>query len=71
MFDFIFIDNLQFDLQFFQKSWGSKYVYNKIVETICSQKVVMGIDIDNIGDLEDLLKLVFISEKCGNQALTN
>ena len=29
----------------------------------------MGIDIDNIGDLEDLLKLVFISEKCGNPGL--
>ena len=25
-----------------------------------------GIDIDNIGNLEDLLRLVFIHEKCGN-----
>ena len=33
---------------------------------LCSQKVVIGIDIDNIGDLEDLLRVVFIDEECGN-----
>ena len=29
-------------------------------------KVVIGIDIDDIGNLEDFLKLAFIDEKCGN-----
>ena len=35
MFDFISMYNLQFDLQFFQQSWyESRYVWNKIVETM-------------------------------------
>ena len=29
-------------------------------------KVVIGIDIDDIGNLENLLKLVFINKKCGD-----
>ena len=28
--------------------------------------VVIGIDVDGIGNLKDLLKLMFINEKCGN-----
>ena len=28
--------------------------------------VVIGVDIDDIGNIEGLLKLVFIDEKCGN-----
>ena len=31
-----------------------------------SQKVVIGFDIDDIGNLEDLLRIVFIDEECGN-----
>ena len=31
-----------------------------------SQKVVIGIDIDDIGNLEDLLRVVFVDEECGN-----
>ena len=31
-----------------------------------SQKVVIGIDIDDIGNWEDLLKVVLIDEKCRN-----
>ena len=31
-----------------------------------SQKVVIDIDIDDIGNLEDLLRVVFIDEDCGN-----
>ena len=31
-----------------------------------SQKVFKGIDMDDIGKLEDLLRLVFIYEECGN-----
>ena len=30
------------------------------------QKVVIGIDIDDIENLEDLLRVVFIDEECGN-----
>ena len=30
------------------------------------QKVVIGIDIDDIGNFDDLLRLVFIDEECGN-----
>ena len=31
-----------------------------------SEKVVIGIDIDNIENVEDLLRVVFIDEECGN-----
>ena len=30
------------------------------------QKVVIGIEIDGIGNFEDLLRVVFIDEECGN-----
>ena len=36
------------------------------MERLCSQKVVIGVDKDDIGNLEELLKVMFIDEKCGN-----
>ena len=36
---------------------------------LCSQNIVIGIDMGNIGNLENLLKIVFINEKCGNLGL--
>ena len=31
-----------------------------------SEKAVIGIDIDDIGNLEELLRIVFINEECWN-----
>ena len=31
-----------------------------------SQKVVIGIEINDIGDLDDFLRVVLIHEECGN-----
>ena len=38
---------------------------------LCSQKVVTGIKIDDTANLEDLLRVVFIDEECGNLKVLN
>ena len=46
------------------EAWN-KYLWNKIAKATFI-KVVNGIDIDDFGNLEDLLKLVLIDKKCWN-----
>ena len=36
-----------------------------------SQKAVIGIKIDDTGNLENLLRVVFIDEECGNLKVVN
>ena len=46
-------------------------VYEIKSRRLCSQKVVTGIKIDDTGNLEDLLRVVFIDEECGNLKVVN
>ena len=58
---------------FFNRAKGTIYISNKIEEKKkISEKFVIvgeelyGIDTDDIGNLEDLVRLIFIDRECGN-----
>ena len=55
-----FLCNLQLSRQLL------RFSFHDVFSRLRSQKVVIGIDIDDIGNLEDLLRAVFINEKSEN-----
>ena len=66
MFDFTIFTICNLIYNFFNRAKkANRYEKKKSGETTFT-KIVIGIDINDIGNLEDLLKVVFIDEKCGN-----
>ena len=66
MFDFTIFRICNLIYNFLNRAKKANMYEKKNRERLRSQKVVIGIDINDIGNLEDLLKVVFIDEKCGN-----
>ena len=44
---------------------------NLLKKNVIDEEELDGIDIDDIGNLEDSLRLVFIDEECGNLIVVN
>ena len=65
------IDSFYFSSFIFKKNHGFIQKGNPLEKVVIVEKELDGIDIDDIGNLEDSSRLVFIDEECQNLIVVN